>query len=61
MPIDKLQDPVAVLLAYVYFYDPRGGGVETEFKEDKQGLGINKRNKKRFEAQQQLDKTSKTS
>jgi len=42
----------AVLLAYVYFYDARGGGVETAFKDDKQGLGITKRNKKRFEAQQ---------
>ena len=52
MPIDRLSDPVAVLLAYVYFYDLRGGGVETEFKEDRQGLGITKRNKKHFEAQQ---------
>jgi hypothetical protein len=54
MPIDKLEDPLAVLLAYVYFYDLRGGGVETEFKEDKQGLGVTKRNKKRFEAQQMM-------
>jgi hypothetical protein len=54
MPIDKLADPVAVLLAYVYFYDLRGGGVETEIKQDKQGLGITKRNKKRFEAQQMM-------
>ncbi len=45
-------DPVACLLAYVYLYDQRGGGVETAFKEDKQGLGLTKRNKKRFEAQQ---------
>ncbi len=45
-------DPVASLLAYVYLYDQRGGGVETAFKEDKQGLGLTKRNKKRFEAQQ---------
>jgi hypothetical protein len=28
--------------------------VETTFKEDKQGLGLTKRNKKRFEAQQVL-------
>ena len=47
-------DPVAGLLAYVYLYDQRGGGVETTFKEDKQGLGLTKRNKKRFEAQQVL-------
>lgn len=54
LPVHYLQDPVAVLRAYVYFYDLRGGGVETEFKEDKQGLGITKRNKKSFEAQQML-------
>jgi hypothetical protein len=54
IPAKKWQDPVAILLAYVYFYDLRGGGVETEIKEDKQGLGITKRNKKRFEAQQMM-------
>jgi hypothetical protein len=47
-------DPLAGLLAYGYLYDQRGGGVETTFKEDKQGLGLTKRNKKRFEAQQIL-------
>lgn len=45
-------DPTLALLAYVYLYDQRGGGVETSFKEDKQGLGISKRSKKRFAAQQ---------
>jgi hypothetical protein len=43
-------DPTSVLLAYVSLYDQRGGGVETSFKGDKQGLGLNKRSKKRFEA-----------
>ncbi|MGA7953679.1 MAG: hypothetical protein WCA07_09175 [Gloeobacterales cyanobacterium] len=47
-------NPHATLFAYVYFYDQRGAGVETSFKQDKQGLGITKRNKKRFEAQQML-------
>ena len=47
-------DPVAVLLAYITFYDQRGGGIETSFKGDKQGLGLTKRNKKRFEAQHML-------
>jgi len=47
-----VQDADAIMLAYVYFYDQRGGGVETALKDDKQGLGITKRNKKRFEAQQ---------
>lgn len=45
-------DPTLAVLAYVYLYDHRGGGVETSFKEDKQGLGITKRTKKRFAAQQ---------
>ena len=53
-PVDQVADPVAVLRAYVYFYDGRGGGVETSFKEDKQGLGLTKRTKKRFAAQQVL-------
>jgi hypothetical protein len=44
--------PDTPLLAYVYLYDQRGGGVETTFKEDKQGLGLTKRSKKRFAAQQ---------
>jgi Transposase DDE domain group 1 len=51
-PLVKVKDEARVLLAYVYFYDARGGGVETAIKDDKQGLGITKRNKKRFEAQQ---------
>jgi hypothetical protein len=50
----ETNDPKAVLLAYVNFYDLRGGGVEIEIKEDKQGLSTAKRNKKRFEAQQVL-------
>jgi hypothetical protein len=54
IPAGQWQDPVVILLAYVYFYDLRSGGVETAIKEDKQGLGIIKRNKKRFEAQQMV-------
>jgi hypothetical protein len=50
----EAEDPKAVLLAYVNFYDERGGGVEIEIKEDKQGLSTSKRNKKRLEAQQVL-------
>jgi hypothetical protein len=51
-PTAAARDPTLALLAYVYLYDQRGGGVETAFKEDKQGLGITKRAKKRFAAQQ---------
>ena len=53
-PSSQAADPVAVLQAYVTFYDQRGGGIETSFKGDKQGLGLTKRNKKRFEAQHML-------
>ena len=53
-PVDRVKAPDAVLLAYVYCYDQRGGGVETSFKGDKQGLGVTKRQKKRFAAQQMV-------
>jgi hypothetical protein len=53
-PAVQATDPTACLLAYVTFYDQRGGGIETAFKGDKQGLGLTKRNKKRFEAQYML-------
>jgi hypothetical protein len=48
------QTEAARLLTYVYAYDRRGGGVESALRDDKQGLGLTKRNKKRFEAQQML-------
>jgi hypothetical protein len=53
-PPSQLTDPQAVLWAEVSFYDQRGGGIETALKGDKQGLGLTKRNKKRFEAQQMV-------
>jgi hypothetical protein len=53
-PAESVQDAQAVLLAYVYFYDQRGGGVEITIKEDKQGLGSKGRNKKKIEAQQMV-------
>jgi hypothetical protein len=53
-PATALREDAMVLLAYVSFYDGRGGGIETAIKDDKQGLGITKRNKKRFEAQQMV-------
>ena len=53
-PLALPEDPAAVLLAYITFYDQRGGGVETSFKGDKQGLGSGKRSKKRFAAQQMV-------
>jgi len=53
-PLHRVKDPAVVLWAYVYFYDQRGGGVESTIKGDKQGLGMTKRNKKRFAAQQMV-------
>lgn len=53
-PAAQVFNPQAVLLAYVACYDARGGGIETSFKDDKQGLGMTKRNKKRFEAQEMV-------
>jgi hypothetical protein len=52
--VESASDPAAGALAYAYFYDLRGGGVETSIKGDKQGLGMTRRNKKRFPAQQVL-------
>ena len=46
--------PEPILWFALGVYDLRGGGCETEFKADKHGLGITKRNKKKFEAQQML-------
>jgi hypothetical protein len=53
-PSETVFDHAGVLLAYVRFYDDRGGGVETSFKDDKQGLGLTKRSKKRVAAQQMV-------
>jgi hypothetical protein len=43
-----------VLLAAVHAYDLRGGGVETTIKGSKSGLGLIKRNKRSFAAQEML-------
>jgi len=53
-PLSLLDDPAAVLLAYIRFYDQCGGRVETSFKGGKQGLDVGKRSKKRFAAQQMV-------
>lgn len=47
-------DPLDQLLGAVYAYDGRGGGIETSLKEDKQGLGLSRRQKRRFAAQQMV-------
>jgi hypothetical protein len=40
---EQFLSSMQVLLAHVRLYDQRGGGVETSFKGDKQGLGLSKR------------------
>lgn len=47
-------DEATIIGAYAHFYDQRAGGMESSFGQDKSGLGITKRNKKRFEAQRLL-------
>jgi hypothetical protein len=42
------------MLAMLYAYDRRGGGIETQLKADKQGLFLAKRNKQAFAAQEML-------
>jgi len=54
LPIHTLESDEAVTLAYSTLYDKRGGTVEVEIKESKQGIGINKRSKKHFAAQQMV-------
>jgi hypothetical protein len=45
---------IEVLLTALHAYDRRGGGVETQNKGDKQGLGLSHRNKHTFAAQEML-------
>ena len=47
-------DATTIQRAHLHFYDQRGGGIESSFGQDKSGLGLTKRNKKRFEAQRLL-------
>lgn len=46
--------PSAEALAIVHLYDRRGGACETSFQGDKRGLGMTKRNKKSFSAQEMV-------
>jgi hypothetical protein len=58
LPADALAqlvpDTVDPLWATVYAYDLRSGGLETINRNDKQGLGLVKRNKRSFPAQEML-------
>jgi hypothetical protein len=47
-------DAATIMRAYLHFYDQRGGGIESSFGQDKSGLGLTKRHKKRLVAQRFL-------
>ena len=49
-----ITDAGAVMVAYARLYDERGGAVEIDIKESKQGLGITKRRKKSYAGQQMV-------
>jgi hypothetical protein len=53
-PMPQAPSAVEVLLTALHAYDRRGGGVETQNKGDKQGLGLSHRNKHSFAAQEML-------
>jgi hypothetical protein len=53
-PEREAHEPELVALAYAKLYDQRAGAIEIEIREDKQGVGINRRRKKRAAAQAML-------
>ena len=53
-PIRTQPTPDQVLFAALAAYDLRSGGVETSIKGSKQGLGLTRRNKRHFAAQEML-------
>jgi Transposase DDE domain group 1 len=53
-PEREASEPELVALAYAQLYDQRAGAIEVEIREDKQGVGINRRRKKRAAAQAML-------
>jgi hypothetical protein len=50
----EARHPEKLCRAYARLYDKRGGAIEIEIKEDKQGFGMVKRQKRRAEAQDML-------
>jgi len=53
-PVSYVRDPERLCRAYAQLYDQRGGAVEIQIKEDKQGFGMVKRQKRKAEAQDML-------
>lgn len=53
-PLRKNPTVTQLMFAALYAYDLRGGGVETTIRGSKEGLGLTRRNKRRFSAQEML-------
>ena len=53
-PMPQTYTELNLISAIMDAYDLRGGGVETSYKNSKQGIGLHKRNKKSFHAQEML-------
>jgi hypothetical protein len=53
-PMPETYTELELISAIVDAYDLRGGGVETSYRNSKQGIGLHKRNKKYFHAQEML-------
>jgi hypothetical protein len=53
-PLGDMRHPEKLCRAYAQLYDKRGGAVEIQIKEDKQGFGMVKRQKRKAEAQDML-------
>lgn len=53
-PAREASEPELAALAYARLYDQRAGAIEIKIKEDKQGVGITRRRKKRAAAQAML-------
>ena len=54
MPMPETHTELDLISIIVDAYDLRGGGVETSYRNSKQGIGLTKRNKKSFQAQEML-------
>lgn len=52
--LNSAHDTEKLCRAYAQFYDKRGGAIEIEIKEDKQGFSMAKHHKKKAEAQDML-------
>ena len=54
LPMPETYTELKLISAIADAYNLRGGGIETSYKNSKQGIGLHKRNKKHFHAQEML-------